>query len=144
MKEFKLGQVCNIRNGFAFKSNEFKNEGIPIIRIGEIKNGIVDIRKAPLINQTNKFDAYIVKKNDILIAMSGATTGKIGRYTLNQVAYQNQRVGCFQPDSSKLDNDYLYQYLNSISTEITKKAYGGGQPNISTKEISKFLIISVR
>ena len=72
--------------------------------------------------------------------MSGATTGKIGKYTLNEIAYQNQRVGCFIPKSKILNNDYLYQFLSTISSDITKKAYGGGQPNISTKEISKFLI----
>ena len=47
MKEVKLGQVCKIRNGFAFKSSEFKDDGVPIVRIGEIKNNIVNIEKAP-------------------------------------------------------------------------------------------------
>ena len=38
----KLGEVCEFRNGFAFKSSKFKREGLPIIRITNIQNKNVD------------------------------------------------------------------------------------------------------
>ena len=140
MKKQSIGDVCNIRNGFAFKSSDFQTTGIPIVRIGEIKDGKVDTSKSPFVARIEKYAPYILSKGDILIAMSGATTGKIGIFEIDEDAYQNQRVGCFKPDKSKLNNEYLFHYLQSISTLITKKAYGGGQPNISTKEIEKFKI----
>ena len=43
-------------------------------------------------NYGKKLDTYQIKRNDILIAMSGATTGKIGLYESDEIAYQNQRV----------------------------------------------------
>ena len=42
MEKVRLGDVCTVRGGYAFKSELFKNEGIPIIRIGNItKDGLV-------------------------------------------------------------------------------------------------------
>ena len=40
-KKVKLGEVCKLKNGFAFKSTEYKNEGIAVIRISDIKYGNV-------------------------------------------------------------------------------------------------------
>ena len=141
MKKQNIRDVCNIRNGFAFKSSDFKEAGIPIVRIGEIKrNGKVDISKSPLVEKSKKYSQYVLSKGDVLIAMSGATTGKIGIFDIDEDAYQNQRVGCFKPDKNILNNEYLFHFLKSISDSITKSAYGGGQPNISSKEIGKFKI----
>ncbi|WP_010227354.1 restriction endonuclease subunit S [Gillisia marina] len=140
MKKITLNKICAIRNGYAFKSSEFVENGLPIVRIGEIKNGKVDLSKPKYILPNDKFESYIIRRDDILIAMSGATIGKIGKYNLDIPAYQNQRVGCFLPDKSKLYNDYLYQYLSFISAKIIQNAYGGAQPNISSKELGKTLI----
>ena len=38
----KLSEVCNFQNGFAFKSNTFKDSGTPVIRITNIKNELID------------------------------------------------------------------------------------------------------
>ena len=39
-----VGEVCEIINGFAFKSQLFKNIGDDILRISNIHNGVVDVR----------------------------------------------------------------------------------------------------
>ena len=41
MIEVPLGSVCDIKNGYAFKSSEFKDEGVPLIRISSFDNGPV-------------------------------------------------------------------------------------------------------
>ena len=46
-------------------------------------------------------DRYKVKKGDIVVAMSGATTGKIGYYNNDETLYLNQRVGLFKPNEKK-------------------------------------------
>ena len=76
-KAVKLGDVCDFQNGFAFKSKLFKETGNPILRISNIQNEKIDTRKIVYFNPNDyntDFTQYEVKPNDLLIAMSGATT----------------------------------------------------------------------
>ena len=137
--EYRLGDVCKLRNGYAFKSENFTNEGVPVIRISNINDNEATVDKALKTNPSTVFEKFAVKKGDILIAMSGATTGKFGIYNSEQKAYQNQRVGCFVIiDEEKLSNDYLYLLLNGLKRKIETDAYGGGQPNISSTIIENY------
>lgn len=99
--ECSLGDVLKLKNGYAFKSNKYIVEGIPVLRIGDIQDWKVDSTNAKRIEENKEYNSYIVNKGDILIAMSGATTGKFGIYNSNEKAYQNQRVGNLQPHSDK-------------------------------------------
>jgi type I restriction enzyme S subunit len=141
-KWVKLGEVCKLKNGFAFKSGEYKNDGIPVIRISDIKLGNVTPDKSVRVSEQKLFDDYIVKSNEILVAMSGATTGKFGIYKSSEKAYQNQRVGKFQIlDEEKLDNSFLLYQLHALKRQIEKDAYGGAQPNISSGKIEAMEIL---
>lgn len=141
MKLERLGNICKVRNGYAFKSENFTEEGVPIIRISDINNNLVDAAKAVRIKYEPVFENFKVAKGDILIAMSGATTGKFGIYISDEIAYQNQRVGCFRiRDENKLNYSYLLQTLRILKPQIEKNAYGGGQPNISATNIEDLKI----
>ena len=138
----KLGEVCTLKNGYAFKSDKYIDEGVPVIRISDINSGIVSKHKAVRVFQKNDYENYLVENNDILIAMSGATTGKFGIYKSNEKAYQNQRVGKFKIiDENVLDNKFLYHQINSLKRQIEKDAYGGAQPNISSSKIEQMQIV---
>ena len=94
----RLGEVCGFQNGFAFKSSLFKDIGEPIIRITNINGNAVDLSNVKYFNASDyKSDLhpFAIYYGDILIAMSGATTGKIGYYCNKSTAYLNQRVGKF-------------------------------------------------
>ncbi len=137
-KLVKLGEVCKMQNGFAFKSTEYTTEGMPIIRISDINGGIVSTEKSVRIKDRNEFKDYLVEKGDILVAMSGATTGKFGLFDTNEKAYQNQRVGKFKILNPRvLDRQFLYYQINSLKRVIEKDAYGGAQPNISSGKIEQ-------
>jgi type I restriction enzyme S subunit len=77
-KECELGDLLKLKNGFAFKSNSYIVNGIPVIRIGDINDWVVDETNAKCVIEKKEYDDYVVEKDDILIAMSGATTGKFG------------------------------------------------------------------
>jgi type I restriction enzyme S subunit len=125
-----------LKNGFAFKSSKYINDGIPVIRIGDINDWNVDESNAKCVAGNKEYDNYIVEKGDILIAMSGATTGKFGIYDSDNKAYQNQRVGNLKPHSKNLiDKKYIFNLLYSLKYQIEKEAYGGAQPNISAGKI---------
>jgi type I restriction enzyme S subunit len=137
-----LGDLLTLKNGFAFKSSKYITEGIPVIRIGDINDWIVDESQAKCIAEDEEYDGYIVEKGDILIAMSGATTGKFGIYESDRKAYQNQRVGNLKPSSDTLiDKKYIFNLLYSLKFQIEKDAYGGAQPNISAGKIHALNIV---
>lgn len=138
----KLGEVCIFQNGFAFKSNTFKDEGIPVVRITNIQNEKLDLSKIVYINPEDyesDLSKYEIKQGDLLIAMSGATTGKIGIHTTNEKLLLNQRVGKFEP-KSKLDKKYLFNFLSTKVEESLAISAGAAQPNLSTEQIKNFEI----
>ena len=137
----KLGEVCKLKNGYAFKSDNYKSEGIPVIRISDINGGIVSSNKAVRVIANEEYENCLVENNDILVAMSGATTGKFGIYKSSEKAYQNQRVGKFKIlDEAILNNKFLYHQINALKRQIEKDAYGGAQPNISSSKIEQMHI----
>lgn len=140
-----LGQVCVFRNGFAFKSKLFKDSGLPIVRITNINEDRVDLTNVKFFDindyKNTNLSNYIVESSDILIAMSGATTGKIGIYESQTISYLNQRVGKFKPNENVLLKKYLYYNLLFKSNFIYELAGGGAQPNLSSNLLmDKFLI----
>jgi len=95
MKFDRLGNICTVRNGYAFKSELFNEDGVPVIRISDISGNNVTSENSIRTPYDKAFEAFKLSKGDILIAMSGATTGKYGIYSSDEIGYQNQRVGCF-------------------------------------------------
>ena len=140
----KLGEVCDFINGFAFKSSLFKDIGEPIIRITNINGNAVDLSNVKYFNASDyKSDLhpFAIYYGDILIAMSGATTGKIGYYCNKSTAYLNQRVGKFVPNKYILKNRYLFHFLCSKINELYIMAGGGAQPNLSSTKLMNDIVI---
>lgn len=138
-----LGEVCSFFSGFAFKSNKFTKTGEAIIRISDIKDGAVDDSGCVFFDPKDykeNLSKYMIYPNDILIAMSGGTTGKIGVNKTNKRFYLNQRVGAFRENVSILNHRFLLYYLMTKSEESLKIAAGAAQPNLSTAQIRAFMI----
>lgn len=132
----KLKYEAKIQGGYAFKSEEFVDSGIPVVRIGDIstKINIEDCKKT---SGTNIPDEFKLKKYDTLIALSGATVGKMCFIEDDLNAYINQRV-------AKVNNGSKYLYFiltsNFFIEQIFLAAGGSAQENISTYTIGNFLI----
>ena len=137
----KLGEVASLRGGYAFKSGKFLKKGIPVIRISNIlSDGIVGGEFAHYYEEEME-ENFIVKDKSILIAMSGATTGKVGilHCEENQKFYQNQRVGYFEPN-----DQWSYKFIGTfVKSKLFEKQLdsvlvAGAQPNISSRDINDF------
>jgi len=143
-EEKKLGDVCKLQGGYAFKSAEFQKHGIPIIRISNISNNndFIDNRNLVYYNEIKNSDKFIIKNGDLIVAMSGATTGKSSIYNLIEDAYLNQRVGLFKANNSLLDYGFLIQIVFSyiFATQLDSVLVAGAQPNVSSKDIEGFEI----
>ncbi|MFC6377007.1 restriction endonuclease subunit S [Tatumella terrea] len=141
-----LGNICEFKNGFAFKSSLFKNSGLPIVRITNIDGLNVNLDDVKYFSQSDYKDnlsSFKVSFGDILIAMSGATTGKVGFYCENVDSYLNQRVGKFIPKVDILTNKYLYHFLLLSTESIYILAGGGAQPNLSSNALMAKLLIPI-
>ena len=102
-----LGDVASVKNGFAFKSSGFSDNGIPVIRISDINGNVVSFENSVKTTPSEQYDNFKIEYGDILIAMSGATTGKFGIYNEIGIAYQNQRVGNIRPLNTNLNKSFL-------------------------------------
>jgi len=140
--ETELGNYIYLKNGYAYKTNQFRSEGIPILKISGItKEGSVDLSNTQFVDNKDLNPSFIVKKGDIVIAMSGATTGKYGIYESDELLLQNQRVGNIKLHSDQLGNKrFVYYLIGNLKTEIEDRAYGGAQPNISPALIESIKI----
>lgn len=101
----RLEEVCKFENGYAFKSDKFAKQGIPVVRITNLKDNEVSLEDCVYTTEDNIEERFIVKKGDLLIAMSGATTGKNGVYLFDKIVYLNQRVGNIKVLDSTILND---------------------------------------
>jgi len=139
--KFNLGEVAPVRGGFAFKSNKFRKTGIPILKISNI---------LPSGEVGGRFDFYdeqiqdeniILPNNAAVIAMSGATTGKVSilKIEKGKKVYQNQRVGYFE-DKGIVEYNFISILLRSalFSDKMNSVLVAGAQPNVSPKEINAF------
>jgi len=137
----RLGEICNVANGFAFNSGDYKSNGVPLIRISNIKSGFIDLSDCVFIDENDIPEKdYYVQKGDLLIAMSGATTGKMGIYNLDNPTLLNQRVGNIKTlYPNVLLDEYKNYAMSSFAEIILASAYGGAQPNINSNGIENLL-----
>jgi type I restriction enzyme S subunit len=140
----RLGELCFVQGGFAFKSRDYRQSGVPLLRISNIVNGKVSFQTETVYLDDaflSEYQAFVLSQGDIVIALSGATTGKYGVYDLDEPALLNQRVGRLRfSDDATVNPRFILQYLEIIRGRILKEAYGAAQPNISTNDLGEFEI----
>lgn len=140
----KLGEVCEIINGFAFKSQLFKDCGDDILRISNIQNGVIDDSDIAHFSKNDypkvDFDKYTVFPNDIIVALSGATTGKFGINNTGRKLYLNQRVAICREKTNDVHHRFLLYFLKTQSKSFLESAAGVAQPNLSTEQMKLYEI----
>ena len=141
MKKVKLGEVCEILNGFAFKSLLYVNEGIRIIRITNVQKGYIedsDPKYYP-IEYRNSIEKYILRENDLLMSLTG-NVGRVGLISKTMLpAALNQRVACLRTIDSLISKEYVFQFLNSdlFEQSAIRSSNGVAQKNLSTDWLKK-------
>jgi type I restriction enzyme, S subunit len=132
-----LGKHIKVLGGYAFKSAEYKEEGIPIIRISDFNNEKIDLSSVKYYDESPECDKYELKEGEIIIALTGGTIGKLGivQKELGKL-YLNQRVGKFEVlKPAEFFDRYVYWIARGVQDRVKNLGYGGAQPNISGKQI---------
>ena len=143
MKKTKIEDICDILNGFAFKSDKYVKKGIRVIRIANVQKGYIE-DNAPVFYPTDfsGMERYMLREGDLLMSL----TGNVGRVALIQKemlpAALNQRVACLRINSDRITKKYLYHILNSdfFEQQCMQASNGVAQKNISTEWLRKYEI----
>lgn len=150
-EEWKLstiGEYANIKSGFAFKSDWWQSTGCKVVKIGNIINNTIDCESCDCIEYTNaqKAGDFKINTGDLLIAMTGATTGKIGIVpNIDETLYVNQRVGKFFLGNNPFEKlPFLFCVLQS--EDVNRQTHpngetGSAQDNLSPDDIKNIKIV---
>ena len=133
-----LGDFASVISGYAFKSEWFGSGNDKVIRIGDLQDGSVQIESALTVdaNQYKISNNFKIQNKDILMALSGATVGKIAIASETDIgAYINQRVAIIRA-KDEITADYLKFFFSGVFLDdLLKNAGGAAQPNLSPKQL---------
>ncbi|HHF4683799.1 restriction endonuclease subunit S [Haemophilus influenzae] len=142
-----LSEICEMQNGYAFKSSDWMEQGIPVIKIGSVKPMIVEVEGNGFVSEdySKLKPDFLLTSGDILVGLTGYV-GEVGRIPTGKIAMLNQRVAKFLP--KEIDKNHcFYNYIYCLARQSQFKEFaeinakGSAQANISTKELLKFPII---
>ena len=143
-----LSEICEMQNGYAFKSSEWTDAGIPVIKIGSIQSKILTVEGNGFVSEDNLSlrSNFALNGGDIVIGLTGAYVGKVGRMPANKKAMLNQRVAKFLAKRiNESETFYSFIYMNMIQEDFKNfvdfTAQGSAQPNISTRDILKYPLL---
>ena len=140
-----LGEIIDVLPGYAFKSRDWRDRGIPVVKIKNItldKN--IDLNNVDYIDPilvTKSTTKFFLKSGDFLVAMTGATAGKTGKLRTSHPVLLNQRVAKIIP--YELYQEYVWEIIGSEEGQnrFFKLADGAAQPNMSSAQISSITIV---
>ncbi|WP_458625991.1 restriction endonuclease subunit S [Winogradskyella sp. PC D3.3] len=116
---------------------QFWKGNIPWLKSGELNDSFKIVENTEFITEIGlqKSSASLFTKGTLLMAMYGATAGKLG--ILGMDACTNQAVCSIQNNKGLFDEIYVYFFLLSQRDRIIRESSGGAQPNISKGYIDK-------
>ena len=138
-QKVKLGDICRITPGYAFKSSDWQTTGIPVVKIKNIgSNRMVDLSDVDCVPSnllSKKLEKYVLKDRDVLVAMTGATAGKVGKVATEKPLFLNQRVAKIEAIAAH--KEFVWSLVSSEDYQNTffRLADGAAQPNMSGAQI---------
>ena len=143
MEKIRIGDACDILNGYAFKSDKYVHTGIRVMRIANVQKGYIE-DNTPVFYpiDTLGIEKYMLQEGDLLISL----TGNVGRVAFVQKdmlpAALNQRVACLRIKTDKIKKTYLFHILNSsfFERQCIQVSNGVAQKNMSTEWLKDYEI----
>lgn len=134
-KEVKLGEVCSIKGGNAWKSEHYSTDGkYLVVTISNVKgNEYIDDTYGNRIDTVES--QFILEQGDILISLTG-NVGRVSKMT-EVAAVLNQRVGKLATNQS---NNFLFTLLSNrnFEKEMVLSSQGAAQANISNNDVLNY------
>jgi len=142
----RLDEVTGFLSGYAFNSKDWTEQGVPVVKIGSVKPGIVDLSATSFVPQkvADEVRRYRLSAGDLLIGMTGYV-GEVGLVPLtDNLPLLNQRVGKFvleTPGTSSLAFLYCLTRQPEFKAQVETKSHGTAQANVSAEGILSIQIM---
>lgn len=148
MSEFmKIGDICDILNGYAFKSSKYVADGIRVIRITNVQKGFVEDTNPQYypVSEQREIEKYMLCEGDLLMSLTG-NVGRVGLLSAEMLpAALNQRVACIRiRNPAVIYKPFLFHLLNSdyFENKCIFASQGVAQKNMSTEWLKEYRIPS--
>ena len=140
---FVFGDYAKIESGYAFKSTEWLSNGVPVVKIRNIKDGVVNLEDCDFVSEdvAKRAADFRAQGGDILISLTGYV-GQVGRVLPSDEVLVNQRVGFVRPKYPD-ELDYIYYLLRFLRQQIEELGTGTAQANVAPKDIMNLSIPDV-
>ena len=146
----RLGNYAKLQGGYAFKSKDFVDEGVPLVQIGNVNKDYLDwdVINAVPEEYIDKYSEFALSKDDLVMAMTRPIIKSLGSVKIAKVAEDdlpcllNQRVGRFQI-KDKIHPVFLEILCktNDFKDYVERMSGNSLQPNISSKQVEDYIII---
>jgi restriction endonuclease S subunit len=136
-----IGSPNSFRTGKSFNKSDFQDSGIPIIKIGNMKEQGINISECSYISEAIKSD-NLTNSGDVLIAMRGATSGKLSLVDekSNNLFYVGS-IGNFGKLNTELIHPSFIKYIEKQIIKILEtEMVGGAIPMVSKKMLESFKV----
>lgn len=147
----KLSKCISTDKGFAFKSDTFKANGIPVVRVSEMKEGTVLKPEMHVEKIEPEYEKVILHTGDILMTTVGShprivnsAVGQLARLPIElDGALLNQNAVCLRTKEG-MHKDYMYYFLSikRYREHLNLIAHGtANQYSISLSEVLDFTVV---
>ncbi len=145
-RQTRLTDEIDFQGGFAFKSRDWQDEGVPVVKIGSVKPGIIDLDQVSFVSDeiADQSSRYRLSVGDLLIGMTGYV-GEVGIVPPAKVLpLLNQRVGKFvlpTPGTASLGFWYCTTRQIEFRSFVEGRSHGTAQANVSATGIMDYPLV---
>jgi type I restriction enzyme S subunit len=144
----RLIACCRVQGGYAFASQLYSNEGIPLVRMNNLKRGSLYFDEVVKIPENYSMKEFELQEGDILYGLSGSIgeTGSLGNFAFvtkqDLPALLNQRVARLSPYPSVLLPHYLIAQIQTtiFYEQVLENTTGTAQFNVSTNDLCNVVV----
>ena len=145
---WKMGTLKDygiVKNGFAFKSKDWRDMGIPVLKIKNVKPRLVSLDGCGFIDigLAREKSNFQLQSGDILVGMTGYV-GEVGRVPETKpLPMLNQRVGHIKAEYLEGFSPFIFSCTRQpeFKEHAVARSHGSAQANVSTKDLELFGVV---
>jgi type I restriction enzyme, S subunit len=139
-KADSLNTFTQLQNGFAFKSSDWLENGVPVVKIGSVMPATVNLKQVSYVSDelAREKMSFRLKVGDALVGLTGYV-GEVGRVPpTSNLPLLNQRVGRFSTNGEFSPFVYACVRGQEFKDFAISQSHGSAQANVSTISLLNF------
>jgi type I restriction enzyme S subunit len=144
-----MAELFGLQGGYSFKSSSWTEDGVPVVKIGSVKPGLVDLNQVSYVDEElaeKTSSAYRLPRGSLVIGLTGYV-GEVGLIKQHcKIPLLNQRVAKFLPVNGtwKIPFIYCLSRRPQFKQRVIDAANGSAQQNVSNSQILSLQVIVPR